>query len=142
MAVDCFGNIEPTFVADAPPLDDLYTYEAPRLAAWEHPACRSDVPACVHGKSGMIMLRHDVVHHDPAKSGLVIYRHGVVRYDHGLHVRGPPWPGCQHAPPSFDFACLMAFSSDLVRLGPPPGMIPPGGGEGRTVTSQARWRRS
>jgi hypothetical protein len=33
MAVDCFGNIELVCLADAPPPDDLYTYEAPRIAA-------------------------------------------------------------------------------------------------------------
>ncbi|WP_156942292.1 hypothetical protein [Hyphomonas adhaerens] len=81
MAVDCFGNIRLVFVADAPPPDDLYTYEAPRLAAWEHPACRSDVPVCVSETQ---------VRHDPVKSGIVIYSHDIVRYDHGLHVRGPP----------------------------------------------------
>ena len=55
MAIDCFGNIELTYVADAPPPDTLYTYKASRLAAWEHPALRSDVPACVGAQSGMIM---------------------------------------------------------------------------------------
>jgi hypothetical protein len=83
MAVDCFGNIELTYVADAPPPDDLYTYEAPRLAAWEHPALRSDVPACVGTQSGF-------VRHDPDKSGLVIYSHGLVRNEHRRHVLGPP----------------------------------------------------
>jgi len=38
-------------LADAPPPDDLYTYEAPRIAAWEHPALGSDVPACVRAPS-------------------------------------------------------------------------------------------
>ncbi|WP_206741743.1 hypothetical protein, partial [Hyphomonas jannaschiana] len=66
---------------------DLYTYEAPHIPRWKHPALGSDVPVsvcgCVRGKSA-------IVRHDPDKSGLVIYSHGVVRYDHGLHVRGPP----------------------------------------------------
>ncbi|WP_162177090.1 hypothetical protein, partial [Hyphomonas jannaschiana] len=83
MAVDCFGNIRLVCLADAPPPDDLYTYEAPRIAAWEHPALGSDVPACVRGKSRE-------VRHDPGKSAIVMPGHGVVRYDHGLHVRGPP----------------------------------------------------
>ena len=38
MAVDCFGNIRLVRMADAPPADDLYTYEAPRVPRWEHPA--------------------------------------------------------------------------------------------------------
>ncbi len=83
MAVDCFGNIRLVFVADAPPPGDLYTYEAPRVAAWERPALGSDVPVCVRASSAQVRP-------DPVKSGLVIYRHGLVRYDHGLHVRGPP----------------------------------------------------
>nr|WP_321440074.1 hypothetical protein [uncultured Hyphomonas sp.] len=90
MAVDCFGNIRLVCLADAPPPDDLYTYEAPRVPRWDHPALASDVPVCVRGKSGMIMPGHDVVRHDPDKSGIVMLRHDVVRYDHGLHVRGPP----------------------------------------------------
>jgi hypothetical protein len=83
MAVDCFGNIELTYVADVPPPDDLYTYEAPRLAAWERPALGSDVPVCVRAMSGE-------VHHDPDKSGMVMSAHAIVRHDHGLHVRGLP----------------------------------------------------
>jgi hypothetical protein len=83
MAVHRFGNIQLTFVADVPPLDDLYTYEVPRLAAWEHPALRSDVPACVGVQS-------DEVHNDPDKSGIVMSGHAIVRHDHGLHARGPP----------------------------------------------------
>ncbi|MAU68509.1 hypothetical protein [Hyphomonas sp.] len=86
MAVDCFGNIRLVCLADATPPDDLYTYEVPRVAAWNHPALGSDVPVCVRdglSKSG-------IVRHDPAKSGLVICSHDIVRYDHGLHVRGPP----------------------------------------------------
>jgi hypothetical protein len=83
MAVDCFGNIELTYVADAPPPDDLYTYEAPRLAAWEHPALRSDVPACGRASpASSVMIRIN-----PA---MVISSHGLVRNDHGLHVRGLP----------------------------------------------------
>ena len=85
MPVDSFGNIELTYVSDAPPPDTLYTYEAPRLAAWEHPALRSDGPTCVCACSG-------IVRHDPDKSGLVIHSHGLVRHDHWLRVRGPPWP--------------------------------------------------
>ena len=65
MAVDCFGNIRLVCLADAPPPDDLYTYEAPHIPRWEHPALGSDVPVsvcgCVRGKSGMIMPGHDVV---------------------------------------------------------------------------------
>ena len=94
MAVDCFGNIRLVCLADAPPPDDLYTYEAPHIPRWEHPALGSDVPVsvygCVRGKSGMIMPGHDVVRHDPVKSGMVMLSHDIVRYDHGLHVRGPP----------------------------------------------------
>jgi hypothetical protein len=86
MAVDCFGNIRLVCLADAPPPDDLYTYEAPRVAAWNHPALGSDVPVCV--RAGL--AKSVIVRHDPVKSGLVIYNHGIVRYDHGLHVRGPP----------------------------------------------------
>jgi hypothetical protein len=89
-AVDCFGNVRLTYVADAPPPDDLYTYEAPREAAWEHPALGSDVPLCVRTQSGVIMPGHDVVRYDPDKSGMVMPGHGIVRHDHGLHVRGPP----------------------------------------------------
>ena len=102
MAVDCFGNIRLVCLADAPPPDDLYTYEAPRVPRWEHPALGSDLPVsvcgCVRGKSAIVMLSHDRVRHDPAKSGLVIHSHGIVRYDHGLHVRGPPWPGHRALP--------------------------------------------
>jgi hypothetical protein len=47
MAVDCFGNIQLVCLADTPPPDDLYTYEATRVAAWDHPALGSDVPVCV-----------------------------------------------------------------------------------------------
>ena len=83
MAVDCFGNIRLVCLADAPPPDDLYTYEAPRIPRWERPALCSVVLAPVRVQSG-------IVRHDPAKSGLVIHSHGIVRYDHGLHVRGPP----------------------------------------------------
>nr|WP_321360454.1 hypothetical protein [uncultured Hyphomonas sp.] len=83
MAVDHFGNIRLVFVADAPPPDDLYTYETPRIPRWEHPALGSDVPVCVRASSAL-------VRHDPVKSGIVIYSHDIVRYDHGLHVRGPP----------------------------------------------------
>ena len=86
MAVDCFGNIRLVCLADVPPPDDLYTYEAPRVAAWNHPALGSDVPVCV--RDGL--SKPVIVHHDPAKSGLVICSHDIVRYDHGLHVRGPP----------------------------------------------------
>nr|WP_321360471.1 hypothetical protein [uncultured Hyphomonas sp.] len=81
MAVDHFGNIRLVFVADAPPPDDLYTYETPRIPRWERPALGSDVPVCVSETQ---------VRHDPVKSGLVMPGHGIVRYDHGLHVRGPP----------------------------------------------------
>jgi len=46
-AVDHFGNVRFAYVADAPPPDTLYTYEAPRVAAWEHPALGSVCPpAC------------------------------------------------------------------------------------------------
>ncbi len=83
MAVDCFGNIRLVYVADAPPPDTLYTYEAPRIPRWERPAVCGAVLAAVRASSGE-------VRHDPVKSGLVIYRHGIVRYDHALHVRGPP----------------------------------------------------
>ncbi|MAU68494.1 hypothetical protein [Hyphomonas sp.] len=48
-------------LTDAPPPDDLYTYEAPRVAAWDHPALGSDLPARVRPQSVMIMPGHDVV---------------------------------------------------------------------------------
>ncbi|WP_321491235.1 hypothetical protein [uncultured Hyphomonas sp.] len=86
-AVDCFGNVRLTYVADAPPPDDLYTYEAPRVAAWDHPALGSDMPVSVFAG---VRVQSAIVHHDPVKSGMVMHRHGIVRYDHGLHVRGPP----------------------------------------------------
>jgi hypothetical protein len=86
-AVDCFGNVRLTYVADAPPPDDLYTYEAPRVAAWEHPALGSDVPVSVRG---CVCAKFAIVRHDPDKSGMVIHSHDIVRHDHGLHVRGPP----------------------------------------------------
>ena len=60
-------------LTDAPPPDDLYTYEAPRVPRWERPALCSAVLAPVRVQSGMVM-----------------HSHGLVRYDHGLHVRGPP----------------------------------------------------
>jgi hypothetical protein len=82
-AVDCFGNVRLTYVADVPPPNDLYTYEAPRVAAWEHPSLGSDVPPLVRAPEAQ-------VRYSPDKSGIVIYRHGIVRHDHGLHVRGPP----------------------------------------------------
>ena len=61
MATDCFGNIELTYVADAPPPDTLYTYEAPRIPRWERPALCSAVPEAVRELSGL-------VRHDPVKS--------------------------------------------------------------------------
>ncbi|MEZ5999639.1 hypothetical protein [Hyphomonas sp.] len=82
-AVDRFGNLRFAFVADAPPPDTLYTYEAPRMAAWDHPALGSDVPVCVRASDAP-------VRHDPDKSGMVMHSHDIVRHDHGLHVRGPP----------------------------------------------------
>ncbi|MEO1963862.1 hypothetical protein, partial [Hyphomonas sp.] len=77
MAVDCFGNIRLVCLADAPPPDDLYTYEAPRVPRWEHPALGSDVPTCVRAPE-------EQVRYSPDKSGLVMHSHGIVRYDHGL----------------------------------------------------------
>jgi hypothetical protein len=44
MAVDCFGNIRIVHLADEPKPDDLYTYEAPLVPRWEHPALGSDLP--------------------------------------------------------------------------------------------------
>ncbi len=82
-AVDCFGNIRFVRISDAPPPDDLYTYEAPRVPRWERPAVCSAVLAPVRVWSV-------IVGHDPARSGLVMPGHDLVRYDHGLHVRGPP----------------------------------------------------
>ena len=85
-AVDHFGNIRFAYVADVPRPDDLYTYEAPRVPRWEHPALGSDVPLCVRaGPSKSALVRHD-----PAKSGIVRISHGLVRYDPARHVRGPP----------------------------------------------------
>ena len=81
MAVDCFGNIRLVFVAEAPPPDDLYTYETPRIPRWEHRACCSDVPVCVSETQ---------VRHDPVKSGMVMHDHVVVRINPVQHVRGPP----------------------------------------------------
>ncbi|KCZ85599.1 hypothetical protein HAD_07940 [Hyphomonas adhaerens MHS-3] len=83
MAVDCFGNIRLVFVADAPPPDDLYTYEAPCIPRWERPAVCGAGLAALRGPSGE-------VRHDPVKSGMVIHKHDVVRTDPVLHVRGPP----------------------------------------------------
>ena len=101
ITVDCFGNVRFAYVADAPPPDSLYTYEAPRVAAWERPALGSDVPVSI---CASVCAQSDMVRHDPVKSGMVIYRHDMVRHDHGLHVRGPPWPGFPAPPSCFDFA--------------------------------------
>lgn len=87
MAVDCFGNIRLVCLADAPPPDDLYTYGAPRVPRWEHPALGSDVPVSL---CGCVRAQPAIVRHDPGRSSLVIYGYDVVRHDHGLHVRGPP----------------------------------------------------
>ncbi|WP_375210567.1 hypothetical protein [Hyphomonas jannaschiana] len=86
MAVDCFGNIRLVSLADAPPPDDLYTYEASRVPRWERPAVCSDGLAAV--RAGL--AKSVIVRHDPAKSGIVMLSHGIVRHDHGLHARGPP----------------------------------------------------
>ncbi len=83
MAVDCFGNIRLVYVSDAPPPDDLYTYEAPRVAAWKRPAVCSAVLSPVRVQS--IEVRHD-----PVKSGMVMPGHAIVRMGPVLHVRGPP----------------------------------------------------
>jgi hypothetical protein len=85
-AVDCFGNLRLIALADAPPPDSLYTYEAPRVPRWERPAvCSAAVAAaCAY------LVKSAMVRHDPDKSGIVIYSHGIVQHDHGLHVRGPP----------------------------------------------------
>ncbi len=82
-AVDCFGNVRLTYVADAPPPDDLYTYEAPRVAAWEHPALGSDVPVGVR-------MSEPEVRYGPAKSVIVMPSHDIVRHSPVQHVRGPP----------------------------------------------------
>ena len=87
MAVDCFGNIRLVCLADAPPPDDLYTYEAPRVPRWERPALGSDVPVSV---CGCVRAMSGEVRHDPAKSGMVTYNHGIVRTAPAVHVRGPP----------------------------------------------------
>ncbi|WP_375210570.1 hypothetical protein [Hyphomonas jannaschiana] len=83
MAVDCFGNIRLVCLADAPPPDDLYTYEAPRIPRWERSALCSDVPVCVRASSAQ-------VRYDPVKSGIVIYSHDIVRISPVQYVRGPP----------------------------------------------------
>ncbi|WP_375210581.1 hypothetical protein [Hyphomonas jannaschiana] len=86
MAVDCFGNIRLVCLADAPPPDDLYTYEAPRVPRWERPAvCSAGFAAVRAGLAKSVIVRHN-----PDKSGMVMLGHGIVRHDHGLHVRGPP----------------------------------------------------
>ena len=88
--VDRFGNIRFVRISDPPPPDDLYTYDAPRMAAWDDPALGSDVPACLHARLGAGLVTDARVRHDPVKSGMVMLSHDIVRYDHGLHVRGPP----------------------------------------------------
>ncbi|KCZ87633.1 hypothetical protein HJA_11554, partial [Hyphomonas jannaschiana VP2] len=65
MAVDCFGNIRLVCLADAPPPDDLYTYEAPRTPRWKHPALGSDVPVSL---CGCVRAQSVIVRHDPDKS--------------------------------------------------------------------------
>ncbi len=81
--VDRFGNIRFVRISDPPPPDDLYTYEAPRMAAWDDPALGSDVPVCVRAVSAQ-------VRHDPVKSGMVMTRHGLVRTGPAGSVRDPP----------------------------------------------------
>ncbi len=88
--VDRFGNIRFVRISDPPPPDDLYTYDAPRMAPWTHPALGSDVPACVRAGLGAGPAKSAIVRHDPVKSGMVIHGHGLVRIDPAGHVRGPP----------------------------------------------------
>jgi hypothetical protein len=83
LAVDCFGNIRIVHLSDEPKPDDLYTYEAPLMPRWEHPALSSALPvsAPAFGYSAFIASLCRVY--------AVFY---VVRE----RVRGPP---IQHPPP-------------------------------------------
>jgi len=83
LAVDCFGNIRMVFTADEPKPDNLYTYEAPLMPRWEHPALSSALPvsAPAFGYSAFIASL--------CRAYTVFY---VVRE----RVRGPP---IQHPPP-------------------------------------------
>ena len=47
IAVDRFGNIRFVRMADPPPPDDLYSYDAPHVPRWERPALASDLPEIV-----------------------------------------------------------------------------------------------
>ena len=81
--VDQYGNIRIVLISDPPPPDDLHVYEAPRIAAWAHPACCSDVPAFLRAESAE-------VRHSPDKSGMVTHGHDMAGPDPALHVPGPP----------------------------------------------------
>lgn len=86
--VDRFGNIRIVCISDPPPPDGLYTYDAPRVAAWEHPALGSNVPPCVRAH----LPKSIIVRHGPDKSGMVMHRHDMVRWGPARYGRGPPWP--------------------------------------------------
>ena len=76
LMVDCFGNIRIAHLPDAPPPDDLYTYEAPDAFPWERLA-----PGVTLPEGGL--------------EGVRVYRVFIVCISSALvplcaHVRGPP----------------------------------------------------
>ena len=83
LAVDCFGNIRIVHLEDAPAPDDLYTYEAPKVVRWEHPALCGDLPVSTPAVGYSVLIAS-------------LCRVYVVFYVVRERVRGPPR---DHPPP-------------------------------------------
>jgi len=79
LAVDRFGNIRITCVADVPLPDDLYTYDAPDVLPWERLAPGFALPE--GGFAGLAVYRVFIVCISCAPAPLAEF---------SPHVRGPP----------------------------------------------------